>query len=96
MGIPQKLSLPAMGRWNYVLRVIPLCQPSPSQIVPQLADKGRYMASESTFYLVLRRHVEAHRRDDNGQRRKSPRQRVGRPAGRMRCGHGTLPRFRQP
>ncbi len=26
----------------------------PSQIVPQLADRGEYMASESTFYRVLR------------------------------------------
>ncbi|MBN3052818.1 helix-turn-helix domain-containing protein [Pectobacterium brasiliense] len=28
----------------------------PSQIVPALADKGIYLASESTFYRVLRRH----------------------------------------
>ncbi len=27
---------------------------SPSQIVPQLADRGEYIASESTFYRVLR------------------------------------------
>ncbi|MCL6396581.1 hypothetical protein [Citrobacter portucalensis] len=27
----------------------------PSQIVPQLADKGIYLASESAFYQVLRR-----------------------------------------
>jgi transposase InsO family protein len=26
----------------------------PSQIVPRLADKGRYIASESTFYRVLK------------------------------------------
>ena len=26
----------------------------PSQIVPQLADRGQYLASESTFYRVLR------------------------------------------
>ena len=26
----------------------------PSQIVPQLADRGEYIASESTFYRVLR------------------------------------------
>ena len=29
----------------------------PSQIVPRLADKGIYLASESTFYRVLRRSV---------------------------------------
>ncbi|UFT95781.1 IS3 family transposase [Pectobacterium carotovorum] len=34
----------------------------PSQIVPALADKGIYLASESTFYRVLRRYGEAHRR----------------------------------
>ncbi|QDX98819.1 IS3 family transposase [Pectobacterium carotovorum subsp. carotovorum] len=34
----------------------------PSQIVPRLADEGRYLASESSFYRVLRRHGEAHRR----------------------------------
>jgi transposase InsO family protein len=28
----------------------------PSQIVPKLADKGEYIASESTIYRVLRRH----------------------------------------
>jgi putative transposase len=26
----------------------------PSQIVPRLADQGRYLASESTFYRVLK------------------------------------------
>ena len=30
-----------------------LCQPAPSQIVPQLADEGVYLASESSFYRVL-------------------------------------------
>ncbi|TCO72156.1 homeodomain-containing protein [Marinisporobacter balticus] len=28
----------------------------PSQIVPKLADKGKYIASESTFYRVLRQN----------------------------------------
>jgi putative transposase len=28
----------------------------PSQIIPALADKGRYLASESTFYRILRKH----------------------------------------
>lgn len=28
---------------------------SPKQIVPKLADQGRYLASESTFYRVLKR-----------------------------------------
>ena len=30
------------------------CNKSPKQIVPDLADQGRYVASESTFYRVLR------------------------------------------
>jgi len=34
----------------------------PSQIVPALADEGRYMASESTFYRVLHEHEQQHRR----------------------------------
>lgn len=34
----------------------------PSQIVPLLADKGIYLASESTFYRVLRRYGEVHHR----------------------------------
>jgi putative transposase len=41
----------------------------PSQIVPKLADEGVYLASESTFYRVLKAH-------DQGQRRgraQSPR-----------------------
>ncbi|HAU3362261.1 TPA: IS3 family transposase, partial [Salmonella enterica subsp. salamae] len=34
----------------------------PSQIVPRLADKGIYLASESSFYRVLRRRGEVHHR----------------------------------
>ena len=34
----------------------------PAQIVPALADEGRYIASESTIYRVLRRFGEATRR----------------------------------
>jgi len=33
----------------------------PSQIVPRLADQGRYLASESTFYRVLRAGQQNHR-----------------------------------
>lgn len=42
----------------------------PSQIVPRLTDKGIYLASESTFYRVLRQHGEVHHR---GQKRRSER-----------------------
>jgi putative transposase len=34
----------------------------PNQIVPQLADEGRYLASESTFYRVLRGEKQLTRR----------------------------------
>lgn len=34
----------------------------PSQIVPRLADEGEYLASESTFYRVLRKADQQHRR----------------------------------
>ena len=34
----------------------------PSQIVPRLADRGCYLASESTFYRVLRNADQQHRR----------------------------------
>jgi putative transposase len=34
----------------------------PSQIVPKLADQGIYVASESSFYRVLRSHDQLHHR----------------------------------
>jgi putative transposase len=34
----------------------------PSQIVPQLADQGRYLASESSFYRILRTDGQQHHR----------------------------------
>lgn len=37
-----------------VLNSAEYCDLSPNQIVPKLADKGRYIASESTMYRVLR------------------------------------------
>ena len=30
----------------------------PDQIVPKLADKGIYLASEPTFYRILKKHSE--------------------------------------
>jgi putative transposase len=46
----------------------------PSQIVPRLADQGRYLASESTFYRVLRAEGQlAHRRSERpAQTRNQP------------------------
>jgi hypothetical protein len=34
----------------------------PSQIVPSLADRGVYVASESSFYRVLRSALQQHHR----------------------------------
>lgn len=47
----------------------------PSQIVPRLADQGRYLASESTFYRILRAAKQlAHRRSERpAQARTKPR-----------------------
>jgi transposase InsO family protein len=47
----------------------------PSQIVPLLADRGRYIASESTFYRILRQEKQlAHRRKQRqGVPRTKPR-----------------------
>jgi putative transposase len=42
----------------------------PSQIVPTLADEGEYLASESTFYRVLKRHRSSITED--GQRSRQP------------------------
>jgi putative transposase len=45
----------------------------PSQIVPALADQGRYLASESTFYRVLRQADQLHHRGRSEEpRRKVP------------------------
>lgn len=45
----------------------------PSQIVPDLADQGRYLASESTFYRVLREENQlAHRGRAKAPARKRP------------------------
>jgi transposase InsO family protein len=47
----------------------------PSQIVPRLADQGRYIASESTFYRILRAEKQvSHRRNERPtQARTKPR-----------------------
>jgi len=47
----------------------------PSQIVPRLADQGSYLASESTFYRILREEKQlAHRRSERpAQTRTKPR-----------------------
>lgn len=42
----------------------------PSQIVPMLADQGIYLASEASFYRVLREHDQHHRRGRTNPPRK--------------------------
>lgn len=44
----------------------------PAQIVPHLVDEGRYIASESTFYRVLRRAGEMARRGRQRKPRSKP------------------------
>ena len=45
----------------------------PSQIVPKLADQGRYLASESTFYRVLKAEGQAaHRGQARARQRREP------------------------
>ena len=46
---------------------------TPYQIVPTLLDSGRYIASESTFYRVMREHDQLkHRRKETSEQRKKP------------------------
>jgi transposase len=61
----------------------------PSQIVPKLADQGRYLASESSFYRILRADgQQQHRgRAKPPVRRKPPTS--YKPAHPARSGHGT-------
>lgn len=50
------------------------CDKGPEQIVPALADEGRYLASESTMYRILRRHkLLAHRLRSKPAKKSSPR-----------------------
>ena len=44
----------------------------PSQIVPRLADDGEYIASESSFYRVLREAQQVHRRGRSNPPRTVP------------------------
>ena len=50
---------------------------SPKQIVPRLADEGRYIASESTFYRTLRQESQlAHRERCRPATHRRPREQV--------------------
>ncbi len=46
---------------------------SPNQVVPRLADKGKYIASESTMYRILREEgLQNHREKANAPQRRGP------------------------
>jgi len=50
---------------------------SPKQIVPRLADEGRYVASESSFYRILRQEEQlAHRERCRPATHRRPREKV--------------------
>ena len=50
---------------------------SPKQIVPRLADEGRYVASESTFYRILRQEKQlAHRERCRPATHRRPREKA--------------------
>ena len=50
---------------------------SPKQIVPRLADEGRYVASESTFYRILREEKQlSHRERCRPATHRRPREKV--------------------
>ena len=63
---------------------------SPKQIVPKLADKDRYIASESTFYRVLREEKQLAHRGRAKPPSRSLRQSIA-PQDRTKCGPGTSP-----
>ena len=49
------------------------CDRPPSQIVPSLADKGVYIASESSYYRVLREHnMQHHRANSRKPKNRKP------------------------
>ena len=53
------------------------CDKSPNQLVPMLADRGEYIASESTMYRLLREHnLLMHRQASAPIRRHEPTPRV--------------------
>jgi putative transposase len=70
-----KLSTDERAELSAVANSVEFAHLPPSQIVPRLADQRRYIASESTFYRVLREEKQlAHRRSERpGRARSKPR-----------------------
>lgn len=76
-----KLSDEARAAILTVCRQVEFQSLPPSQIVPRLADKGEYLASESSFYRVLREADQMHRRG-----RSHPPRTVSKPEGFLATG----------
>ncbi|MDO8863777.1 hypothetical protein Q6D67_18960 [Haliea sp. E1-2-M8] len=67
------------------------CSLSPMQIVPRLPDAGRYLASESSFYRVLRDAGQVNRRGTAEQPCKAQNPRAFAPQRPIRSGLEILP-----
>ena len=68
---------------------------SPKQIVPQLADRGIYVAAEATFYRVMRRHGLSGRRGRARPPTKRPREHVATAPWQVACWDITYLRTQQ-
>ena len=66
---PARLSLEEENEVLQVANSKEFRSQSPHQIVPKLADRGIYIASESTFYRVLRKNDQLHHRGKEEQSR---------------------------
>ena len=62
-----KLSNDELERVLAVCNSDEFCNKSPKQIVPALADRGHFLASESSFYRILRRAQQLHHRGRSAQ-----------------------------
>ena len=82
-----KLSRAEIEQVMAVVNSAPYCHLPPSQIVPRLADTGRYVASESTIYRLLRSHHQLHHRrvERPPVRRNKPRALVAHAIGQVFC-----------
>jgi transposase InsO family protein len=59
---------------------------SPRQVIPALAERGTYVASEATAYRVLRRHgMLHHRQDSRPQQHRRPRELVAQAPNQVLC-----------
>ncbi len=72
-----RLSDAERARVVAVLNAPAHCDKSPNQLVPMLADRGEYIASESTMYRILRAEkMLAHRQGSAPARRHEPTPRI--------------------